>query len=428
MKQTTKQINRQSLVLTPILQNKIKLLSLSGYEIRLRLKQEIEDHCDKEQEDRNFSFFKDILKLDSYSKSLSSGLNLQKEYLLADANDLRQNLLEQLFMLNLKDHELLIGEYLIDSIDSNGRLDQGIDFYEICKLVKDDLNKEIAKLDIKKVLTKIQNLDPVGCGYITITESLLIQADHIDVNEKEKDHLKDLLKKIESDQIKINEINRKDKKLIKKLKFNPGQAFVGELGSYIHPDLIVLEKKGIWKVSLNDEFLINSLTERIEFSVQDKKGEEETLSFLKGLERRHQVLVQVGDFIIKKQQDSLIKEEDLLPLSIKEISASLNMSESSVSRIVQSKYLQLPGKVIPLSSLLQKKVNIDNKNKIEISPNKLIKMIREIVFSEEKSSPFSDEDIMLVLREKFKIKIARRTVTKYRKEANIMTSKQRLIL
>ena len=104
------------------------------------------------------------------------------------------------------------------------------------------------------------------------------------------------------------------------------------------------------------------------------------------------------------------------------------MSESSVSRIVQSKYLQLPGKVIPLSSLLQKKVNIDNKNKIEISPNKLIKMIREIVFSEEKSSPFSDEDIKLILREKFKIKIARRTVTKYRKEANIMTSKQRLIL
>ena len=61
MKQSTKQINRQSLVLTPLLQNKIKLLSLSGYEIRLRLKQEIEDQCDKEEGDRDFSFFKDIL-------------------------------------------------------------------------------------------------------------------------------------------------------------------------------------------------------------------------------------------------------------------------------------------------------------------------------------------------------------------------------
>lgn len=430
MKQSTKQINRQSLVLTPLLQNKIKLLSLSGYEIRLRLKQEIEDQCDKEEGDRDFSFFKDILKLESYSKNFSSGLNLQKEYLLTDTNDLRQNLLEQLYMLNLKDHELLIGEYLIDSIDSNGRLDQGIDFCDICKLVKDDLNKEIEKPDIKKVLTKIQNLDPVGCGYRTITESLLIQTDHIDVTDEEKDHLKDLLKKIESNLIKMNKITGKDKKLIKKLKFNPGQAFVGELGSYIHPDLIVLEKKGIWEVSLNDEFLIRSLTEKIEFSVQDKKrkGREETLSFLKGLERRHQTMVKVGDFILKKQQFSLVKGEDLLPLSIKDISASLDMSESSVSRIVQSKYLQLPNKIIPLSSLLQKKVNTDNKNQIEISPNKLIKIIKEIVFSEEKSSPFSDENIKLILREKFKIEIARRTVTKYRKEANIMTSKQRIIL
>ena len=139
-------------------------------------------------------------------------------------------------------------------------------------------------------------------------------------------------------------------------------------------------------------------------------------------------MVKVGDFILKKQQFSLVKGEDLLPLSIKDISASLDMSESSVSRIEQSKYLQLPNKIIPLSSLLQKKVNTDNKNQIEISPNKLIKIIKEIVFSEEKSSPFSDENIKLILREKFKIEIARRTVTKYRKEANIMTSKQRIIL
>ena len=158
MKQSTKQINRQSLVLTPLLQNKIKLLSLSGYEIRLRLKQEIEDQCDKEEGDRDFSFFKDILKLESYSKNFSSGLNLQKEYLLTDTNDLRQNLLEQLYMLNLKDHELLIGEYLIDSIDSNGRLDQGIDFCDICKLVKDDLNKEIEKPDIKKETIAIMQI------------------------------------------------------------------------------------------------------------------------------------------------------------------------------------------------------------------------------------------------------------------------------
>jgi len=426
VKQNTKQINRQSIVLTPLLQNKIKLLSLSGQEVRLRIKQELDEHC--EEEDKYFSFFKDILKIDSYSKSFRSAINQQNEYFIANKKDLKQNLIEQLYMLNLKDYELLIGEYLIDSIDNNGRLDYEIDFNDICKLVKTDLKKKIEKEDIEKILNKIQVLEPVGCCYRTITESLLIQVKHLDIDIEKREHLNNLLKKIETNLLKIKELKKEDKELIKKLKFNPAQAFVGELGTYIHPDLIVIEKKGIWKTSLNDEFIISSLSERIESSVQNKKEKEGTLSFLKGLERRHQTLVKVGDFIIQKQQAALKKGGDLLPLSIKQISTSLELSESSVSRIVQSKYIQLPDKMIPLSSLLLKKVNVNAKNKKEISSNKLKKMIIQIVESEDKSSPLSDENIKINLKEKFKIEIARRTVTKYRKEANLLTSKQRLIL
>lgn len=428
MKQNTKQINRQSIVLTPLLQNKIKLLSLSGQEVRLRIKQELDEHCEEEEKDKYFSFFKDILKLDIYSKSFGSAINQQNEYFIANKKDLKQNLIEQLYMLNLKDYELLIGEYLIDSIDDNGRLDYEIDFDDICKLVKTDLKRKIEKKDIEKVLNKIQVLEPVGCCYRTITESLLIQAKHLDIDIEKREHLRNLLKKIETNLLKIKELNKEDKELIKKLKFNPAQAFVGELGTYIHPDLIVIEKKGIWKTSLNDEFIISSLAERIKSSVQNKKEKEGTLSFLKGLERRHQTLVRVGDFVVQKQQAALKKEGDLLPLSIKQISTSLELSESSVSRIVQSKYIQLPDKLIPLSSLLLKKVNVNAKNKKEISSNKLKKMIIQIVESEDKSSPLSDENIKINLKEKFKIEIARRTVAKYRKEANLLTSKQRLIL
>ena len=97
-----------------------------------------------------------------------------------------------------------------------------------------------------------------------------------------------------------------------------------------------------------------------------------------------------------------------------------------MSRIVKSKYLQLPKRNIPLSSLLEKKVTLRSSGGNEVSPSQLKKLIKAIIQIEKKSEPFSDQRIQKFLKEKYKVSVARRTVAKYRQEAHILPSRQRV--
>ena len=116
----------------------------------------------------------------------------------------------------------------------------------------------------------------------------------------------------------------------------------------------------------------------------------------------------------------------LIPLTLKQIATSIGISESTVSRIVKSKYLELPKKNIPLSSLLEKKVTLRSSGGKEVSPSQLKKLIKTIIQIEKKSEPFSDQRIQKFLKEKYKVSVARRTVAKYRQEAQILPSRQRV--
>ena len=114
MKQTINQVQKQSLALTPNLQNQIKLLSLSGEEIRSQLNLLIDQFFLKEYQDKAFHYFKDTILIDRYNKSLSKSINYPKrEVKITEEESLRQSLLNQLSEINLKKHEYLIGEYLL---------------------------------------------------------------------------------------------------------------------------------------------------------------------------------------------------------------------------------------------------------------------------------------------------------------------------
>ena len=89
-------------------------------------------------------------------------------------------------MLNIKDYEISIGEYLIDSINNDGRLDINLDFDDISLFIHESFNLQIGKREIEKVLLIIQNLEPVGCGYRNILESLMIQTDNLEIEDKQK--------------------------------------------------------------------------------------------------------------------------------------------------------------------------------------------------------------------------------------------------
>ena len=180
MKQILKQNQKTSLTLTPALQNQIKILGFNGLDIREEFNRLLEE-TDEDLDKKTIKHFRDELLIDSYRKFLQGPNEIKKNPDLVDFKDLRSNLEEQFMLLTLKRSDYLIGEYLIDSIEPEGRLDPEIDYDDIKVLVFESFKEKISNHDIERVLDKIQELEPVGCGYRSITESLTIQIRNLDM-------------------------------------------------------------------------------------------------------------------------------------------------------------------------------------------------------------------------------------------------------
>jgi len=427
MKQGLKQLPKQTLALTPLLQNQIRLMSLSGNEIRKSLNQIVKEFCE-EDKSKEYLLFKDLVFEDRFNNFLQTRnqpLEYQNE--IPQEKDIKATLLDQLYIESLEEYEILIGEYLIDSINKDGRLDNNLDYEDISLFVYEALNFKVGKKEIETILFIIQNLEPVGCAYRTVLESLLIQTDHLEIRNEEKKIIKQFLQKFSKEKVDVSNLSPQIKKVLQKLKFNPCiQLDLDEI-SYVRPDLVAIEISNKLEVTLNDPFLIESLTQKIKTFVKrsSSKEKKEALSFINGFERRQKTLLEVGKFIVSKQEKHLLSSKALIPLTLKQIATSVGVSESTVSRIVKSKYLQLPKRNMPLSSLLEKKVTLRSSEGKEVSPSQLKKLIKTIIQIEKKSEPFSDQRIQKVLKEKYKVSIARRTVAKYRQEARILPSRQR---
>ena len=425
MKQGLKQKQKLSLNLTANLGEQIKLLSLSGFEISSQLNDLIKDFF-LEDEDKKVSYFQDELKVDQYKNVLSADNYSNIEKLQNDEKDLKENLLNQFELLPLNDIEFLIGQVLIDSIEENGRLDPELEFDDIKRIVYEDFNIIIQDQIIEKILDRIQNLDPPGCAFRNIRESLDVQIKHLDINKETKALLETYLDQIIENKINLKEIPQDLKTNLLKLSLNPGGSFGSHTEFYTRPDLVAIKTKDSWNVSLNDNFMSQDLIERIKNKVEKSKdkNKHEAKSFLKGLERRQQTLYLVAEVIVNIQSDFLNGSSKKKALSNKEIAELLNISPSTVSRIVRNKYIQLPNELTTLKSLLKKRVNKQNQS-INITSEDLKLFIDEIVTSENKKSPLSDENIKKVLEEKLDINIARRTISKYRLELNIPSTRKR---
>ena len=425
MKQGLKQKQKLSLNLTANLGEQIKLLSLSGFEISSQLNDLIKDFF-LEDEDKKVSYFQDELKVDRYKSVLSADNYSNIEKLQNDEIDLKENLLNQFELLPLNDIEFLIGQVLIDSIEENGRLDPELEFDDIKRIVYEDFNIIIQDQIIEKILDRIQNLDPPGCAFRNIRESLDVQIKHLDINKETKSLLETNLDKIIENKINLKEIPQALKTNLLKLSLNPGGSFGSHTEFYTRPDLVAIKTKDSWNVSLNDNFMSQDLIERIKDKVEKSKdkNKHEAKSFLKGLERRQQTLYLVAEVIVNIQSDFLNGSSKKKALSNKEIAELLNISPSTVSRIVRNKYIQLPNELTTLKSLLKKRVNKQNQS-INITSEDLKLFIDQIVTSENKKSPLSDENIKKVLEEKLEINIARRTISKYRLELNIPSTRKR---
>ena len=425
MKQSLRQKQKLSLNVTASLGNQIKLLSLSGFEISTKLNELINDYFD--EEDKSVSHFRNEYLIDKYRNILDQGdyLNSLSEEV---ESDLQKQLLDQLEVSPLDEMQILVGQFLIDSVEGNGRLDPALDFQDIKRIVFEDFGVTITDEYIEDILVLIQNFEPAGCAYRDINESLSIQVDNLGISPKERKELKENLTNLIQEKINIEQISETIRNNLKKLSLNPAGKFGVTTQNYVRPDVLAIKDTELdtWHVSLNDDFmskeLLKIIKDKIESSQSDKSYDSK--SFLKGLERRQQTLLVVSEFLIEAQKNFLDGRAGKRAISNKEISENLNISQSTVSRIVRNKYLQLPNQLLLLRDLLQRRVNKRNEGS-DVTSEDLKFLIEELVNNEDKSLPYSDEYLRIKLKEKFKVSLSRRTVAKYRLDLNIPSSKAR---
>jgi len=426
MKQALRQKQKLSLNITENLSNQIKLLSLSGFEISSKLNELIDDYF--EEEDKKIAYFKDEYRIDLYKNILIEERGFIGSFSENEDTDIQENLFRQLEIAPLDPIQNLVGEFLIDSVEKNGRLDPELEFQDIKNIIKEDFNSDISDNDIEEVLNIIQNFDPPGCAFRNINESLDIQIENLDISFSEKESLRENLISLLEKKVKPENLSEILLKNLNKLSLNPAGSF-GEISkNYIRPDVMAFQEENNWHVALNDDFMSKELLEQIREKVKSSKKNDtnDSKSFLKGLERRQQTLLVVSEFIVEAQRNFLNGQSGKRAISNKEIAEKLNISTSTISRIVRNKYIQLPDKVIPLKDLLERRIN-KHKEGMDVTSQELKYLLEELILNEDKSNPFSDENLKAALQHNFKVLLSRRTITKYRLDLDIPSSKDRRI-
>jgi len=429
MKQKLNQKQSQKFSLTPQLRRQIELLSNSNKENRKELLALIEKYLDSEE--KPVRYFQDLLLLNKYSSFLSSQEFLDKKlYQASHDRNLNEELLEQLKLSNLENYQILIGEYLIDYIDSEGRLSLEVEYGDIKKLINEVFSKNISDKEINYVLKKIQRFEPIGCGYKSIKESLLIQVEEIDLDRKTKYRMRELVEGISNSSLEYKKLNNTDKQILKKLNFLPSFNSSTKEENYIRPDLILKKHEGKFLVILNDKFLNETLYQMISEKINSNLNENDNSTkdeknIIVGLKKREESLVEIGKVILDLQNDYLEDKGPLLPLGISDIASKSNLSKSTVSRLMSSKFIEIRNKNLPLNYFLQRKVNNKSKKGQDVTSQQLQNKITSLLDNEDINSPLSDEEIRKKLFEKFDITLARRTVTKYRIALNFESSRNR---
>jgi len=427
VKQSLKQSQKLALKLTANLGNQIKLLSLSGFEISSKLNELIEEYCD--ENDKKTSIFKEEYLSDKYRNAI---YKKELEYKLPrtsfEESSLRDNLHDQLELEPLDQIQMLVGEFIIDSVEENGKLDPHFNYDDVRRIIHEDFGTYVSDQDINKVLRIIQNLEPPGCAYRNIKESLIAQINNLDANKSIKETLHNYLDKLIENELSIEDLPSNIRDNFSKLTLNPASGFGETSKIYIRPDLLAIQESETWHVSLNDEFLSKELMEYVTDKIDstENKKKFEYKSFLKGLERRQQTLLLVAQYIIEAQTSFLNGIAGKKAISNEEIAEKLNINPSTVSRIVRNKFIQFPDRISALTNLLERRVNRRREGN-DVTIDDLEYLINEIINEENKSHPLSDQDLTGVLREKLGIILSRRTVAKYRSNLNIPSSRERQI-
>ena len=371
----------------------------------------------------------------------SGEIDLEQVYQVTES--LQDHLRWQLNLTPFSEHDKQIGMTLIDSVDNNGFLtDDVLNITEHLRTEEEPLNEE----EIIAVLHRLQQFDPAGVFARDVQECLLIQINQLPsttpfIAESRRlvlDFLNDLgsvdpIRLAKKTGYSLDQI-RQAMLLIKNLNPRPGEALSNQSVDYIVPDAIVEKIDNIWRVRLNDANLprlrindsYSSLIKRSDDS-QDNQYLKDNLSearwFLRSLESRNETLMRVTMTIVELQKGFLEQGPIAMkPMVLADVANRLELHESTISRVTTTKYLATPQGIFELKYFFSSHVGTVGGG--ECSSTAVCAILKSMINAETPSKPLSDSKLTALLDEQG-IRVARRTVAKYRESMGIASSSQR---
>lgn len=471
MKHSLHLAQRQTLIMTPRLQQALKLLQVPTLELQQLLKQEVlqnplleevDDVVDQEDIEKENSAdeqnneeapesgeedqidWSDYLQ-DGLDKTYVPQSEAAQEFLEkvpVTRTSLAESLLEQVHFLNLPKAHMEIAEFLIGSIDERGLLVTSLE--DICEVIGRPLE------EVEAVLLVVQALEPVGVGARDLRECLLIQLevrgdkdtmawvlihDHFDhlVNRRFPELARLLKTTVEEVQAAADEIAT--------LNPRPGTSVSSDDPKYVTPDMIVERVDEEYVVMLNDRNVPRlRISSAYESVIKEKKrpdataAQKETREYIQGklasakwliqtIEQRRKTMIKVMNCIIREQREFFDKGIAFLrPLTLAQVARQIDMHESTVSRVCSAKYVQTPRGVFELKFFFSS--GLETEDGEDVSARAAKDTIKTLIEEEDKKDPLSDQRIAELLHEKG-LKIARRTVAKYREQLSILPARFR---
>ncbi len=381
-------------------------------------------------------------------------------------NSMYEDLVNQLGMLELTELEYIIGKEIIGELDEDGYLrkeklndskeKEPISIESITDYIVYHYKMNVTDEQVESVLKKIQTLDPPGIGARTLKECLLIQLQRNPDYHKNKniqiaysiikDFFEELSKKHYEKILQKLNISSEDLKLalnvIKHLNQKPGAQFDTKVLA-ITPDFILtiddyneihvkLNKGNAPQLKLDKNYMAmlekyqqSNLNEAKETYQFVKNKVDSAKFFIDAIRQRSATLYKIMMTIAHKQKEFFLSDGDesqLKPMILEDVANEIGMDISTVSRSVNSKYVETPFGIYELKFFFSSSITTDSGD--EVSNKEVKKILKEIIDNENKSKPYSDEKLEELMRQKG-YDIARRTIAKYREQMNIPVARLR---
>ena len=467
----------QKLIMTPSLQQAIKLLQLSKLELQEVLNQELLENplleetaeevktedAEAEGQDKNQTeeeakaaepqkekdkdsfdeidydaYFQDYIEYGYNPRMSEEHEEFPIENTLTRPPNLTDHLTWQLSMSDASPRIKEVGAFIIGNIDEDGYL----------RATNDEIMAagSYESEEVEQAVRAVQSLDPIGVGARDLRECLLLQLAFLEVDDPLveiiiRDHWEMFMQRHFVQLAKAISIEMKTLEgiveIVKRLDPKPGRKYSNERAIYVEPDVyvhkvgdeyvIVLNEDGMPKLRINSSYrsMLNSM---------DSKSDSETVNYIKdkirsavwlikSLDQRQRTIYKVAESIVKHQREFLEKGIDFLrPLVLRDVADDIQMHESTVSRVVSNKYMHTPRGLFLMKYFFHS--GIDSDTGEDISSLTVKKKIQSYIEGEDPRKPLSDSKIMKILNDEG-INIARRTVAKYRDELNIPSSTDR---